>query len=179
LVEALCAIDPDLAQPAVTGRHLTEEKVVDSTSSDNRVSGKSESTFPHDAPGTITASEQTITIEIETHTLRCGKQIKLVVGEVETDRPVINQQLMALILDARRWFTDLRTGRCTTIAKIASREGLQVSEVSRSISLAFLAPDIVEMILSGRQPITLTLERLRACRPLPLDWSEQCDLLLA
>jgi hypothetical protein len=116
---------------------------------------------------------------VEPPTLRCGKQIKLVVGEVETDRPVINQQLMALILDARRWFTDLRTGRCTTIAKIASREGLQVSEVSRSISLAFLALYIVEMILSGRQPITLTLERLRACRPLPLDWSEQCDLLLA
>ena len=112
-------------------------------------------------------------------TLRCGKQIKLVVGEVETDRPVINQQLMALVSDSRRWFTDLRTGRCTTIAQIASREGLQVSEVSRSISLAFLAPDIVEMIASGRQPIALTPERLRACRPLPLGWSAQCELLLA
>jgi hypothetical protein len=179
LAEVLCAIDPDLAQSAVTWRHLTAEKEIDSTGSDNRVSGKSESPFRHDAPGTITASEQTITIEIEAHTLRCGKQIKLVVGEIETDRPVINEQLMALVSDARRWFTDLRTGRCTTIAQIASREGRQVSEISRSISLAFLAPDIVEMIVSGRQPIALTLERLRACRPLPLDWSEQCELLLA
>ena len=179
LAEALCAINPDLAQPAVKGRHLTAEKVIDSSSLDRRVSGKSQSTFPHGAPGAITASEQTITIEIEAHTLRCGKQIKLVVGEVETDRPVINQQLIALVSDSRRWFTDLRTGRCTTLAQIASREGLQVSEVSRTISLAFLAPDIVETIASGRQPIALTPERLRACRPLPLDWSEQCELLLA
>ena len=152
--------------------------VIDSNSLDRRVSGKLESTFPHDAPGTITASEQTIAIEIEAHTLRCGKQIKLVVGEVETDRPVINQQLMVLVSDARRWFTDLKTGRCATIAQIASREGRQVSEVSRTISLAFLAPDIVEMIASGRQPIAFTPERLRACRPLPLDWVEQRQLLL-
>jgi site-specific DNA recombinase len=34
------------------------------------------------------------------------------------------------------------------------------------------------MILTGRQPITLTPERLKAARPLPLDWNEQRILLL-
>jgi site-specific DNA recombinase len=34
------------------------------------------------------------------------------------------------------------------------------------------------MILRGRQPVTLTPERLKACRPLPLDWGEQRALLL-
>jgi hypothetical protein len=36
----------------------------------------------------------------------------------------------------------------------------------------------VEMILAGRQPITLTPERLKPGRPLPLDWNEQRELLL-
>jgi hypothetical protein len=34
------------------------------------------------------------------------------------------------------------------------------------------------MILAGRQPITLTPERLKPRRPLPLDWNEQRELLL-
>ena len=46
------------------------------------------------------------------------------------------------------------------------------------MGLAFLAPDLVEMIFAGRQPITLTPERLKASRPLPLDWGAQRALLL-
>jgi hypothetical protein len=34
------------------------------------------------------------------------------------------------------------------------------------------------MILAGRQPMTLTPERLKPRRPLPLDWNEQRELLL-
>ena len=52
-------------------------------------------------------------------------------------------------------------------AEIAKRDRHQVSHVSRTISLAFLAPDIVEMIVSGNQPLSLTPERLKAARPLP------------
>jgi hypothetical protein len=33
------------------------------------------------------------------------------------------------------------------------------------------APDLVEAILEGRQPLALTVERLRD--PIPLDWAEQ------
>jgi hypothetical protein len=34
------------------------------------------------------------------------------------------------------------------------------------------------MIVAGKQPHTLTPERLRAVRPLPLDWDEQRRVLL-
>ena len=37
--------------------------------------------------------------------------------------------------------------------------------------LAFLAPDIVEAILEGRQPLTLKFENLY--RHIPLSWVEQ------
>ena len=41
--------------------------------------------------------------------------------------------------------------------------------------LAFLAPDIVEAILAGTQPVDLTAETLTR-RDLPLSWSEQKSL---
>jgi len=43
--------------------------------------------------------------------------------------------------------------------------------VSRILSCAFLAPDIVEAILEGRQPPQLTVEKLRFGAPLL--WAEQ------
>lgn len=126
----------------------------------------------------ITLEADTILIDIAAHRLRCGKQVKLVVGQVETESRKIDHRLVKLIVDARRWFEALKSGRRASIAEIARKERRQVSEVSRGISLAFLALDIVEMILRGAQPITLTPERLKACRPLPLDWTEQRALLL-
>ena len=37
--------------------------------------------------------------------------------------------------------------------------------------LGFLAPDIIEAILSNRQPVQLTVDRPRG--PIPFDWDEQ------
>ncbi len=117
-------------------------------------------------------------IEVAAHTLRCGKQIRLVIGEIESSKARLDPDLIKLIRDAHRWFENLRSGRISSIAAIARREDLHVPDVSRSISLAFLAPDLVEMILSGFQPTMLTIEKIKACRPLPPDWQEQRDLLI-
>jgi len=73
---------------------------------------------------------------------------------------------------------DLRSGRVETILDIANRDHQHNSEVSRTLPLAFLAPDIVEMIIKGKQPPTLIAERLRKRGSLPLLWSEQRMLLL-
>lgn len=45
------------------------------------------------------------------------------------------------------------------------------SFISRIIRLTQLAPDIVEMILEGKQPGDLTLKSLMA--PFPVVWEEQ------
>jgi len=55
---------------------------------------------------------------------------------------------------------------------IARSEGADVGDVSRSLQLAFLAPDLVEAILNGTQPVALTSERLKRA-DLPLLWQDQ------
>ena len=50
----------------------------------------------------------------------------------------------------------------------STEEGLE----SRSL-LAFLAPELVEAILEGTQPVGLTAEDLKRAGDLPLLWNEQ------
>ena len=118
-------------------------------------------------------------IDVPAQPLRCGKQVRLIVGDVSTKRRSPDPKLIRLIADANRWFEYLRTGRVATIAEIAARDRQQVSHVSRTLPLAFLAPDLIEIILDGRHPPTLIVERLKERRkPLPMDHSEQRALLL-
>ena len=61
--------------------------------------------------------------------------------------------------------------------ELAAHHGVDRTDVGRRISLAFLAPDIVEAIVAGRQPIELTAARLKRVRDLPISWAEQRKLL--
>ena len=64
-----------------------------------------------------------------------------------------------------------------TFREIAAEEGVGGPYVSRLFRLAFLAPDIVTAILSGRHPPPLTANRLMGHTRLPLDWKAQRELL--
>jgi DNA invertase Pin-like site-specific DNA recombinase len=121
---------------------------------------------------------KTETIHMEARLLRCGQQVKLILGEIETQRAV-DQRLLSPIINARSWFHMLQKGEVAGIADIAKHACVSAPHVSRTISLAFLAPDILEMILEGRQPVTLTPEKLKRACPLPADWVEQRTLLLS
>ena len=121
-----------------------------------------------------------LAIDITGHLLRCGKQVRLVIDETG-DQPDSDPhpRLVAEILRARRWFDALSSGEIPTIAALARAEGVSASYISLKISLAFLAPDIVETIFDGMQPMSLTPERLKKACPLPASWEEQRALLLA
>ena len=62
-------------------------------------------------------------------------------------------------------------GTCSTIKEVATKEKIDPSYVGDVLRLTLLAPDIVEMILDGRQPPALQFESLR--KSLPLLWEEQ------
>jgi site-specific DNA recombinase len=81
--------------------------------------------------------------------------------------------LIKLIADTRHWFELLSSGKANSIRDIASQIKVDENDVSRFLSLAFLAPHIVETILAGNQPPELTVEKLKRLKSLPVSWEEQ------
>ena len=108
--------------------------------------------------------------------LRCGKEVRLVIGN--DDQAKIDKRLLREIVQARQWFADLSLGRINSIADLARKSGCNAAYVSRRISLAFLAPDVTRLIVSGMHPLSLTPERIKQACPLPVSWDDQRVLLL-
>jgi site-specific DNA recombinase len=123
-----------------------------------------------DIDGGGTADE--ITLDIPVAFRRRGVETRLVVNN--SSAPIKpDEKLVELVVQARRWFDDLKTGTAASVHDLAKRDGADPGDVSRVLPLAFLAPDIVEAILDGRQPTELTAARLKRMRDLPLDWAQQ------
>jgi hypothetical protein len=117
----------------------------------------------------------TINHDISMQMKRRGAEMRLIVGGTGPAR--MDQALLKTIVRAHKWFNDFVSGRVNNFAEIASQEGIDKSYVSRVMNLAFLAPDIIESIIAGRQPADLNVEKLTKRIDLPLDWEQQRQLL--
>ncbi len=104
---------------------------------------------------------------------RRGVEVRLIVGDHNRSAAVVDLSLLKPVARAHRWFDELSTGKARSLAAIAARERLAVRYVGRLIRLAFLVPEIVESIVEGRQPTTLTTEALTRRIELPLSWCAQ------
>ena len=71
------------------------------------------------------------------------------------------------------WLQSVKAGQVSSVSDIAVAENLTGSYVTRVLRLAFLAPNIVEAIITGTQPAELTLDRILRGGILPLTWPEQ------
>jgi hypothetical protein len=90
-------------------------------------------------------------------------------------RPVRSESralLVASIARGRQWLAELLKG--ANAESIASRERCSVRKVNMTISLAFLAPDLVKAAIEGRLPRGMGVARL--C-DLPPEWSRQYEVL--
>ena len=83
----------------------------------------------------------------------------------------IDNTMIKAIARAFRWQRLLENGTYGCLDEIAKAERIGPSFVSRVIRLALLAPDIVEAVLAGKQPATLTLKQLM--QPFPVEWAGQ------
>ena len=108
---------------------------------------------------------------------RRGVEARLVVGNDTGPASNPEAALINLIAKAHRWRDQITDGSTSSITKLAARENEDRNEVSRYLPLAFLAPDIVEKILKGTQPVGLTADKLRRLGPLPYLWDEQRAVL--
>lgn len=80
-------------------------------------------------------------------------------------------KLVAALVRAHTRMQALTSGRFKTIEALAKSENTHPKMLRKELRLAYLAPDIVEAILNGDQPIGLTLTSMPSM--LPLSWVEQ------
>ena len=86
-------------------------------------------------------------------------------------------RLVKLLIRARQFNAKLLDGDGMPFAALAKREGVSTSYFTRLVRLSYLAPDITEAVLDGRQPHDLTADKLLAHSRLPLGWHEQRTVL--
>jgi DNA invertase Pin-like site-specific DNA recombinase len=112
-------------------------------------------------------------LAIEAQLKRHGGEMKLIVPATSDDDTVRHPvpSLIQAVVRGHDWFEQIVNGEVTGGRAIGKLENLDERYVSRILPCAFLAPDIVEAILDGRQPEDLTLDKLVA--RIPLDWEEQ------
>ncbi len=105
---------------------------------------------------------------------RNGRQMILTDGEpsaAATPERQANQTLIEAIAKAHRWQEQLESGEHPSIEDLAQFVGVDRTYVGRILRLTNLAPDIIEAILRGDEPDSISLTKLR--RNLPVRWDEQ------
>jgi len=128
--------------------------------------------------GVLTDDEEITSIEVPVQLRRCGMAVRLIVRTKEAvGMRGPDAKLVAALAKGQRWFASLSSGRNAGVLAIAQEHCVTSSYVARMVYLAFLAPDIVQRIVRGDQPIGLDTKRLLSLVPLPLDWGEQRRLL--
>jgi site-specific DNA recombinase len=95
-------------------------------------------------------------------------------GEVRPQQFERRAQLVSAIARGRRWLDDVISGRVTSVTELCAREKCSTRQINLTISLAFLAPNLVKAAVEGCLPRGIGVERLR---DLPSEWSRQFEVL--
>ena len=120
-------------------------------------------------------NEQTVTVTVPFAIRKRGGR-KLVITPdglkaVPVPRARIDSALLKALARGFRWRKLLETGDYATIEEIAEVENINPSYVSRVLRMTLLAPEIVEVILAGKQPEGLPVAK--AMQPFPIEWRDQ------
>jgi len=98
---------------------------------------------------------------------RRGVEARLVFGDTS---PGVDGTLLKTVAQGWAWFEEIKAGM--TMQAIADREGVTQRRVAHLVDLAFLAPDIIQAFVDGRQPVTLTAASLVKSRH-RIIWADQ------
>ena len=125
----------------------------------------------NDPAGHFSAAKTMITIAWSSPVPATVKGIIHVPAHNTPIKPSRRDALLIAIAKARKWVDDLASGRVTSFAAIARREGKVERHVRLLAPLAFLSPRIVSALLDGTAPADLTVTTL--VRALPDSWAKQ------
>ena len=112
------------------------------------------------------------TIEIAYNLVKGAGGVQIVTGkESSSIARRLNPALITGVARGYRWRSQLLAGEVGGIAELARQAGVSSRYVIRMVRMGFLAPDIIEAVLAGRQTAAVTFEIFR--NPIPVDWAEQ------
>ena len=94
------------------------------------------------------------------------------------DNAPLDLTLITALVKARGWAQRLTSGEESSVAQIAAEENVGASHVSATLPLAYLAPQIVEEILSGKRSRDL-LVRYPGRAPIDPSWRKQMEVIRA
>lgn len=104
---------------------------------------------------------------------RRGVERRLVISPDKIKAAEPDLQILKAIRTGFKFWEQLKSDQPLTAVKFAKQEGVDNRYVGRTLVLAFLAPDIVERLVSGRHPPDWTAERLLCWNHVPSSWTEQ------
>ena len=121
-------------------------------------------------------TEPTIVLSIAAEVRRAGQGKRMVIGE--QTRAEINPSLVRLVQEAFAAREHLLADTTESINAITARLAKSKGRMTSLMRLSYLAPPLVDDILSGRQPPELSAKRLlKLSKDLPLDWASQRTFL--
>jgi site-specific DNA recombinase len=112
-------------------------------------------------------------LDVEARLMRCGGEVRLLVPPHSSAEMPVHPvpSLLKAMARSHHWHSQIISGDVCGRRSLADSTGLDERYISRILHCAFLAPDIVESILDGRQPADFSLKKLR--NSVPLSWTEQ------
>jgi len=129
-------------------------------------------------PFPAAADDETQTLSVPVRLRQSGREIRMLIDRADpfsSAKP--DARLVRLLVRAHRFNATLAGSGGTPFAALAKQEGVSPSYFTRLVRLSYLAPDITQAILDGRQPSDLTADKLLAHSRLPLAWQDQRTLL--
>ena len=115
-------------------------------------------------------AQQLMPITAPVSRVRKGNEVKLIISDgTELER---DEALVSLLREAMATREEVLSASDLTIAEIAASSSRCRKRMSRLFRLSWSAPEIIDAILAGRQPASLSPRSLLAV-DLPLDWESQ------
>jgi len=114
---------------------------------------------------------KTLTISAPFQIRRKGVETKLILGNTPSE---IDLTLIRNIAKAMEWYEAVKSGK--SFAQIATQAGVKTDRVRSVIGLAFLAPDIIDRVVTGTLPRHMTSDYLIKIG-VPSEWNAQRKIL--
>src|SRR5262249_52233782 len=130
------------------------------------------------APLVDEANDDTQILSVPVRLRRSGREIRMLIDRADPfSTAKLDARLIKPLVRVHRLNATLAVSRPPPVAALAKQEGVSPSYFTRLVRLSYLAPDITQAILDGRQPPDLTADKLLAHSRLLLAWQDQRTVL--